>query len=149
VATVVALTVIPWSPLHAQEDGVAQAAWLAGCWQQRDGSRITDEQWMAPAGGVMVGMSRTVQDGRMRGYELVRIVESNRGLVYHADPSGQAEAEFPATLVTSDTLRFENPQHDFPKTIEYIRLGVDSLIANVSADGDVFQSRMGRTPCGV
>ena len=92
-------------------------------------------------------MSRSVRDGRMRGYELVRIEEREGGLVYIAEPSGQAGAEFQSTMVTTDRLVFENPEHDFPKKIEYLRNGADSLVANVSADGDGFALRMGRIRC--
>ena len=141
------MAVAPASSVLGQGQSLADAAWLAGCWQQRAGDRLIDEQWMAPAGGVMLGMSRTVRDGRMRGYELVRIEEREEVLVYVAEPSGQARAEFGATRVTADALVFENPEHDFPKKIEYLRNGADSLIANVSADGDGFQLRMGRIMC--
>lgn len=103
---------------------------------------------MAPLGDAMVGMSRSVRDGRMTGFELLRIVVRDGGLVYIADPSGQARTEFPATEVSEDILTFENPAHDFPKKIQYRKTGVDSLVANVEADGRGFQLRMAKVSCG-
>jgi hypothetical protein len=32
---------------------IDRAAWVAGCWRMEDGTRQMEEQWMAPAGGVM------------------------------------------------------------------------------------------------
>ena len=36
-----------------------------------------------------------------------------------------------ATEVSTQTLRFENPRHDFPRAIEYERTSLDSLTARV------------------
>ena len=42
---------------------ISQLGWLAGNWRLERNGRVVDEQWMAPAGGVMLGMSRTVIPG--------------------------------------------------------------------------------------
>lgn len=110
---------------------VARLVWLTGCWRQTTGARTVDEQWMAPASGMMLGMSRTVRDGRVTEYEQLRIHERDGRVVYSANPSGQAPADF-ETSVTGDTLvSFENPAHDFPQRIVYRARGRDSLVARV------------------
>jgi Domain of unknown function (DUF6265) len=125
-------------------------AWLTGCWSQRTATgTTTDEQWMAPSGGSMMGMSRNVRDGRTVGYEFVRLVQREGVLVFMAMPSGQAPAEFSGTSVSDQGFVVENPDHDFPKRIEYLKNGPDSLIANVSADENGFQVRMGRVLCDI
>jgi hypothetical protein len=96
-----------------------------------------EEQWMAPRGGTMLGMNRVIRGGRTAGYELLILRESESGLVLEAHPSGQAPAEFEATEVTSSRATFENPAHDFPRRIRYVRRGADSLVARADAgEGD-------------
>src|SRR5215212_3312748 len=93
--------------------------WLAGCWQLAGGTRVVDEQWMAPRGGEMLGMSRTVSGGATREYEFLRIYARGDTLIYAARPAGQPPAEFRATKISATEAIFENPQHDFPQTIGY------------------------------
>ncbi len=87
---------------------------------------------MAPRGGMMVGMSRTVREGVARGYELATIRVGDDGrLVYHAEPSGQSPADFPAHSVEDGRLEFVNAEHDFPQKIIYSRSGRDAILAAV------------------
>lgn len=99
------------------QDDVDRAAWLAGCWVATSGQSRTDEVWMAPEGRMMVGMSRSVRDAVARGYELVVLHVQDGGLTFSAYPSGQNPADFQATEVSAEALRFENPTHDFPQAI--------------------------------
>ena len=39
--------------------------WLAGCWFGRNGKFEFREHWMRAAGGVMLGMGRTLMDGKL------------------------------------------------------------------------------------
>lgn len=114
--------------------GIDRAGWLGGCWERGSGARTIEEQWMAPRGDAMLGMSRSVSDGRLVGYELVLIREDTTGLVYEAHPSGQESAEFPAILVSDTALVFEDLGHDFPQRIGYDRVGPDSLIGWIEGE---------------
>lgn len=105
------------------EEGVGRVVWLQGCWQVTSDARTVEEQWMAPRGDSMVGMSRTVREGTLAEYELVIIRTRGAALVYTAHPSGQASAEFTATIVSDKRVVFENLQHDFPQRIGYERDG--------------------------
>lgn len=60
-------------PVDEQENRLERVAWLAGCWEFEGSTTVVEEQWMRPRGGTMLGMSRTVRDGRTVGWELVRI----------------------------------------------------------------------------
>lgn len=116
--------------LAAQSDASA-LAWLAGCWELRAGPRTTVEQWMAPAGGVMLGMSRTTVGERMREYEFIVLGPVDGRLSYVARPSGQEGATFPLVSLDDTLAVFEQPAHDFPKRIVYRRRGTDSLVAQI------------------
>ncbi len=138
VSLCVSLVVVP-SVALAQADpatapGIESAGWLAGCWEavSPNGQTSFEEQWMAPRGGMMVGMSRTVREGVSRGYELATIRVGDDGrLVYHAEPSGQSPADFPARSVEDGRLEFVNTEHDFPQKIIYSRPDTDVIHATV------------------
>ena len=50
-------------------------AFMKGCWVIERPERKTriEEQWMAPAGNTLIGMSRTVRDGKTTGWEYMWI----------------------------------------------------------------------------
>jgi Domain of unknown function (DUF6265) len=100
---------------------VADLAWLAGCWESARGERHVSEQWMVPEGNTLLGMSRTVANGKTTEYEFLLIREGARGLEYVAKPSGQPEATFTSVRVSAGEVVFENPAHDFPTRIIYRR----------------------------
>jgi hypothetical protein len=106
-------------------------AWLAGCWEQRTGNRVTLEMWMAPAGGLMLGASRTVVNGTLREYEQLVLKSDSGKLIYTATPSGQQAASFTSIAVSDSSFTVENLKHDFPQRIIYRRRGADSLVARV------------------
>lgn len=149
--SLLSLFLVPTSA-QAQSAKAPAAAWLAGCWEQKGPGRETLEQWMAPSGGLMMGMSRTVARDTAREFEHLRI-DSRKGVpTYVALPSGQAEASFPATVVTDTLLVFSNPAHDFPQQIRYRRIGKDSIVARIEGTrgGQVrgINFPMRRTRCG-
>jgi hypothetical protein len=110
---------------------LSRLEWLAGCWECRAGTRLVEEQWMAPRGATMLGMSRTVRGDTLVEYEQLRIYERSGTLVYAARPSGQPPAEFVCSELGDSVIVFENPKHDFPQRIVYCRVGLDSLLARV------------------
>jgi hypothetical protein len=130
------------SPPSAMSVSIDRVAWLHGCWEQIGAQRIVEEQWMAPRGGSMLGMSRTVRDGRLLEYESVMIREDGGALVYDARPAGQPPASFRANDVSSDAVVFENAQHDFPQRVGYRRDGADRITAWIEGTSD---GRMRRT----
>ena len=119
----VALTLIGVSSAGAAPTGIERVAWMAGCWSFSSGGRTVEEQWMAPRGGAMLAISRTVKDGQLLEYEFVVVRERGDGLVYVAHPSGQLGGEFPLKSIGDSSVVFENTQHDFPQRIGYQRRG--------------------------
>ncbi len=125
----------------APPPAIGRLGWLAGSWRMEKGGRVIDEQWMAPAGGVMLGMGRTIAKGRVMEHEFLQIREGPGGdLFYIAQPSGQPEATFQITSLSDTAVSFENPQHDFPQKISYTLQTVGVLLAAIEgpgADGQV------------
>jgi hypothetical protein len=112
-----------------QTDGVERVAWLQGCWHTSSPQRIIEEQWTAPRGRSMLGVSRTLRGDSLVGYELVVVRERAGVLTYQAHPSGQASAVFTAQTVSDSLVLFENAVHDFPQRVGYRRVRSDSLLA--------------------
>jgi len=97
---------------------IEQISWLAGLWEGTEGKVASEELWMKPKGGLMLGLHRDVAgDGAF--FEFLRIEESPDGLVFMAMPSGKPATPFPATEVTTNQVTFSNPDHDFPQQIRY------------------------------
>ena len=113
------------------QGSVSVAGWLAGCWEKASGLSVTHEQWMAPRGGLMMGMSRTVVRDTAREFEQLRIESRPSGVAYVALPSEQVEAAFTASAMSDSLLVFRNPTHDFPQQISYRRVSKDSLVARI------------------
>lgn len=115
--TVVAASLMTSAPIQAAD--ISDLGWLSGCWVQTTGDRVVEEQWLAPAGGLALGVSRTLRGGAVRSYEYMRIEAVEGVPTFFAMPSGQAPASFPAVRQTNDEIVFENTTHDFPQQIVY------------------------------
>jgi hypothetical protein len=115
---------------------VQEVGWLSGCWIAADGERGTEEHWLAPAGGSLLGVARTVRGGRTVGWEFMRIVEDDGRLVFIAAPSGQQGAAFPLVSAKGERLVFENTTHDFPQRVVYERTGTDGLLGRIEGTRD-------------
>ncbi len=100
--------------------------WLAGCWEIRDAARgrAITEHWMKAEGGMMIGMSRTIRDGKALAWESMRMTEQDSELYFVARPSQNATDTF-FKMVRSGVNEavFEAPIHDFPQRVIYRRSG--------------------------
>ncbi len=80
----------------------------------------------------MLGVGRTVRDGKTVEYEFLQIRVTAEGrLVYIALPSGQKEATFVASRLGERSVTFENLQHDFPQRVSYQSLPENRLAARI------------------
>ena len=130
---------------------IERLGWLAGCWERSSATGSMEEQWMAPRAGIMLGMGRVIRDGAVVAHEAMRIEQRGDTLVFVANPSGQAQAEFTATTIERDAVVFENPEHDFPQRVAYRHAAGDSLHARIEGTMDGSERgidfRMGRAVC--
>jgi len=106
-------------------------AWLAGNWSGTRGKASIEERWSEPAGGALLGTSRTVSGGRMSAFEFLRVVEKDGRLLYVAQPNGKTATEFTLVELEESRAVFENPFHDHPQRISYERVD-DQLTAEIS-----------------
>lgn len=95
--------------------------WLAGKWCGGEAGRWIDEVWLPEAGGMLVGMSRTLEGGKVRNFELMRIVTAGDATQLHVQPDGGPATMFPAVGRGDGWIRFALPSIEFPNQIEYRR----------------------------
>jgi Domain of unknown function (DUF6265) len=107
--------------------------WMAGCWRDQEPTHRIDECWMAPLGGVMLGVTRTVAS--RTSFEFLRIADDGDGLAYFASPSGRPATPFHLVETGDQRVVFANPEHDFPQRVIYWREG-DRLRARVEGEED-------------
>ena len=91
---------------------------------------------MAPRGGLMLGMSRTVEGRNAREYEHALIRSDGDRLVFVAQPSGQERASFTSIELTATKVVFENRAHDFPQRVIYEIEADGALAARIEGERD-------------
>jgi hypothetical protein len=117
------------SQLAAPLDNVA---WLTGCWAADGGEPGSVEHWLAPAGGSMFGVSRSVRAGRLSQFEFMTIRTLPDGrLVFVALPGGKNSTEFTSASLTAGEVVFENAKHDFPNRVIYRRIGEKTMLGRI------------------
>jgi len=118
----------------------AQGPWdglqkLSGTWK-RDG-KSSFEKWESVAPDVLLGEGYAIKpDGEKKTREYLRLVRQDDGnIVYQAtvpDQNDSATIDFPLTFFTSTSWTFENPEHDFPQSIEYLFQDDETLRVTLS-----------------
>lgn len=132
-ASWMAVLVLLWaSGARAEVGNLAALAWLCGCWAADGAEQGSGEHWMPLAGGTLLGVSRTVQQGRTVAHEFLQIRAGDDGrLVYIAEPSGQARTVFTIVRQSASEAVFENLMHDFPQRVAYRLDAPTSLVARI------------------
>lgn len=113
---------------------ISELAWIAGAWAGPIGRAQGEEHWTTPAGGAMLGVSRTIARDRMVAFEFLRIEKRADGIYYVAQPGGRPPTDFKLTQSSAGLAVFENPKHDHPKIITYRLEGAATLVATVEGD---------------
>ena len=86
--------------------------WLTGHWTGDGFGGVSDEVWSLPADGVMMGMYRNIQDGKVVFYEFITLDETGMKLK-HFEPDMKAWEEkadfvhFELIEATADKLSFK------------------------------------------
>ena len=113
----------------AQAQDAASLEWLAGHWQSADGN--TEEVWLAPASGILLGMNRSARPGKPAFFEYLRIETSDGELRYLASPKGRSAVAFSLGDRGPCSATFSNVEHDFPQHSSYRRVQ-DELRVQIS-----------------
>jgi hypothetical protein len=99
--------------------GPADLAFMRGAWEGAVPGIKFEERWTEEAGGLMLGVARTIKGDRAVSFEFLRIEFRKDGVFYVAQPGGKPKTEFKLTASDGKSATFENPEHDHPKSIRY------------------------------
>jgi len=126
------LVLLAGTGTSARAADISQLAWLGGCWKSDTAEPGSGEHWLPLAGGTLLGVSRTVKQGKTVEFEFmqIRAVESGQ-LAFIAMPSGQKTVVFPLLRLGETEVVFENTQHDFPQRVIYQLEGETKLRARI------------------
>jgi hypothetical protein len=119
--------------LCARAEALDDLAWMAGAWMEHKGTTDTEEHWLAPKGGLMTAMNRTVIEGRPTAFEFLRIEMKDGKPVYLSMPMGRPATEFRSVEQGPTRIVFEDPGREFPRRILYWREG-ESLMARIEGN---------------
>jgi hypothetical protein len=125
----------------------ALAAQLQGEWKNTldSGDTLSYEHWTLADSATMIGTGFVLVGSDTVFIEHLRIARSSTGIRYSARISSQNNGEWIDFTLTAaqgyDTLRFMNPQHDFPTELRYVH-GIDGAWdVLVSGNGRSFPLR--------
>lgn len=110
--------------------------WISGAWRQRSERATVEEHWTDAAGGMMLGVSRTISGGKAVFFEFLRIEQRPDGIFYVAQPRGRPPVDFKLARAQGQEVWFENPAHDFPTRISYRKNADGSLTARIEGERD-------------
>ncbi|MFY8094952.1 MAG: DUF6265 family protein [Niveispirillum sp.] len=123
---------------QAANDPLKSLNWLAGQWVGRDGPTRTEQHFMKPGDGVMLGMRRSMSPVRGADTEFMRIVaEPDGSVVYYGQPMG-SDSVIPYKLIESgDNMAvFANTDIAYPQRIVFNRYGGNVVAALEGPDGN-------------
>jgi len=109
---------------------IEQLAFMAGSWGAPSGGADVEEVWLAPKGGLMLGLGRTVKDGKAVDFEFMRIEERGGTLVYLASPGGKPATPFPLAALDATSAAFESAL-EFPRRVSYRKNPDGTLTARI------------------
>lgn len=122
----------------AEPPAAPDFGWLSGHWCTGIGDELIEEHWLSSQGDLMLGLGRTLKAGKTVSFEFLRIQHVDGLTHYLAQPQGAPPTTFRLTAAGAHWARFENPQHDFPRRVEYRRTpnGLRAEIAGPGKDGN-------------
>src|SRR5581483_8519077 len=120
----------------AHAESIEKLGFLRGCWAFDSKDGHTEEHWTAPGGSTMLGLSRTVADGKTVFTEYAQIRETNAGLVMIVQ-LGLAEKSTTFRLTTLNTNEAVfTSDLDFPRRLTYRLEKNGSLFARTEGSRD-------------
>ncbi len=126
------LTLLAAAAPAQEKPAIAAFSFLSGCWAGEASGEHFEETWMKPAGGTLLGVSRTIAQGKTVFTEYMQIATNKDGVpVYIVQLRLAAKTTtFTLSKHTPGEVTFSHPEHDFPQRIIYKKTA-DGLFARI------------------
>ena len=139
------------SPKPSERYGVATLAWMTGCWVEDLGPLQVEDEWTAPTGDRMVGVSRTHQGDSTIAVELRTIQDSARSVML-TSITNHARMTLRSDRFTSSVAEFVASVRSRRVVVRYDRDGSNRLVMHSEHPIGIRQSTLDeifhRVPCG-
>jgi uncharacterized protein (TIGR02246 family) len=138
-AAMLALASVSASAAAPSCDSLESLRWLLGDWVAEGSKTSFHESWteVAPHTFEGAGIERAKPDGSIRGGEVLRLVEMAGAVFYLSKVThNELPVAFRLNECTDGRFVFDNPAHDFPRRLEYLRAPDGGLTVNVSDGGE-------------
>lgn len=112
-----------------------KASWILGEWQNKSAEGNATEIWEQQDDSTFKGKSYFVIGPDTVSSEKLSLAQIGKDLFYIPVVKGQNNelpVKFKLTSSADNLLVFENPSHDFPQKITYLKISADSLLAEIS-----------------
>lgn len=117
--------------------------WILGTWEGIHGNGIYHEEWKEVSQNELIGKAYLIRKGEIVNPEKLKLHCDESGIFYTADVAHNPKpVSFRLTQLEEGKMVFENPEHDFPKKITYIKEADNSLRAIVEAGSKSFEYRL-------
>jgi hypothetical protein len=88
--------------------------------------------WMKPEAGSVMGMGRTIRNGKTVATEYFSVAEQPDGIVMNVQLRlAEKTTTFRVKEITATSVIYENPLHDFPQRVIYRRTGPGALLGRI------------------
>lgn len=100
-----------------------ELAWLAGRWEGLHDSVLTEEVWLEPRGGLMLGVQRSVSEARPVAFTYLRLEEGEGGVQLVSSAGGSAAQVTRLRVVETAPWRvvFAHTGLTWPQRVQYAR----------------------------
>ncbi len=127
-------------------DNLKKFSWLTGIWKCDNSPENTIEEWNWVNDTLLKGRSYTIKLNDTIINEQISIVKTINGIFYIAEVVGQNNGKAVrfklAENADKNLFRFENLSHDFPTSVNYLKLNKKSLFAWIEGYGKRIDFKM-------
>ena len=108
--------------------------WFLGRWMQTEGPDLVSyEEWKRVSPSLYQGLAWTIYHSDTVHVETIDLSLEGQDLYYIPTvEENEGPVRFKMSVMSADSVLFENPEHDFPQKITYIARGDSMILAKIS-----------------
>ena len=124
---------------YGQKHKLENAEWIIGTWEHQTNTKVVYESWKKINDTSYAGKSYYLKQNDTIFIESIQLIKQGGNFYYIPTVPNQNQGKpvsFKAKKILKEKLEFVNPLHDFPQTIIYKLVNIDSLVAYTIGNRD-------------